>query len=41
MKESKFEISKVSTIIRWKNVGIKKSEFATKTQFLKGSAREK
>ena len=33
MKESKLEISKVYTI-RWKNIGIRKSEFVTKTLFL-------
>ena len=33
MKKSKIKISKVYTI-RWKNVGIRKSEFVTKTQFL-------
>ena len=33
MKESKFEIRKVYTI-RWKNIGISKSEFVTKTKFL-------
>ena len=33
MKKSKFEISKVYTI-RWKKIGIRKSEFVTKTQFL-------
>ena len=33
MKESKFEISKIYTI-RWINIGIRKSEFVTKTQFI-------